>query len=172
MSSLDSSVVRRAAESLYSPRSPGSSGEESGTPTAQNSYRARRLYGVVKKPTPHPSNNKIIMTRCSMDGVLNCHDELMRQLEKLQAQRDEEKKSLLLDLEETRDQVQSSEAWAKSSEARDQRSEEEKKGLQDEVKRLQGEAVEDMPDDGEMVEEDISGPEATSPPPTNPDVCT
>ncbi|KZV21141.1 hypothetical protein F511_13207 [Dorcoceras hygrometricum] len=51
------------------------------------------------------SHNEIIITRRSMDGVLNCHNDLMKRLEKLRAQKVEENKSLLLELEETRAEV-------------------------------------------------------------------
>ncbi|KZV14204.1 hypothetical protein F511_44206 [Dorcoceras hygrometricum] len=144
------------------------------------------------------AHNEIVMTRCSMDWVLNRHNELMRQLE-------------------------SCELRGMRRRTRSQRSEEENKGLQAEVKRLQGEVetswrlgkekflkseefetlcsekasvyfehgfngclakfkangyseddlpdlvldmvqeLDDMPKEGEMVEEDSSGPKAAHP---------
>ncbi|KZV50743.1 mediator of RNA polymerase II transcription subunit 12-like [Dorcoceras hygrometricum] len=153
-------------------------------------------YGVVKRQTASPHND-IIMNKRSVDGLLNRHNDLMNQLEKLQAQKDEEKKSLLLELQATRAEVQSSEARAQSSEAQAQRSKEENKGPQAEVKKFTRrerasvyfkhgfngclaqfrandysedehptlfldvvQALDDMPKEGEMVEEDSSGSEA------------
>ncbi|KZV17444.1 hypothetical protein F511_23498 [Dorcoceras hygrometricum] len=46
----------------------------------------------------------------SMDEILSRHEQLMGQFEELHSQRDEEKKQLLFELEDTRAQVQSSES--------------------------------------------------------------
>ncbi|KZV42461.1 Glutamate receptor 2 isoform 1 [Dorcoceras hygrometricum] len=78
-------------------------------------------------------------TRRSKDGVLGRHNDLMKQLEEIRAQKDGEKGSLLLELEATRDEVQSSKAQAQTLEARLLHSEEEKGTLQAEVERLKGE---------------------------------
>ncbi|KZV42119.1 hypothetical protein F511_11113 [Dorcoceras hygrometricum] len=130
--------------------------------------RAPPWYGVVKQSTDSLDHNEIVMTRHSMDEVLNRHNELMRQIEELRAWRDEEKKSFLLELEAIRAQVQSSDACVQSSEFRAQHAEEENKGLQYEVKseslglirtwlrRMSGalfldvvQALEDIPEEGE-----------------------
>ncbi|KZV23132.1 hypothetical protein F511_28445 [Dorcoceras hygrometricum] len=55
-------------------------------------------------------HDEVVLTRHSMDGVLNRHDQLMKQFEELHRQKDEKKQLLLLELEATRSQVQSSEA--------------------------------------------------------------
>ncbi|KZV40485.1 enhancer of mRNA-decapping protein 4-like [Dorcoceras hygrometricum] len=73
------------------------------------------------------------MTRGSMDGVLDRHNDLMKQLEDIRAEKDKEKESVLLELEIARAEAQSSKAQAL-------RFEEENKNLQAEVERLKVEA--------------------------------
>ncbi|KZV37586.1 dynein heavy chain [Dorcoceras hygrometricum] len=85
------------------------------------------------------ARDEVVMTRRSMYEVLGRHNDLMKHLEKLRAQKDGENESLLLELEATRAKVHSSKAQVQSLEAQIQRSEEENKGLQAEVEKLRGE---------------------------------
>ncbi|KZV24611.1 hypothetical protein F511_06437 [Dorcoceras hygrometricum] len=52
------------------------------------------------------ARDEVVMTQCSIDGVLDRHNDLMKQLEEIRAQKDGEKESLLLELEPTRAKVQ------------------------------------------------------------------
>ncbi|KZV19961.1 putative LRR receptor-like serine/threonine-protein kinase, partial [Dorcoceras hygrometricum] len=76
---------------------------------------------------------EVVMTRRSMDGVLDRHNTLMKQLEDIRAEKDKEKESVLLELETARVEAQSSKAQAL-------RFEEENKTLQAEVEKLKVEA--------------------------------
>ncbi|KZV53546.1 hypothetical protein F511_42243 [Dorcoceras hygrometricum] len=74
-----------------------------------------------------------VMTRCSMDGVLGRHNDLMKQLEDIRAEKDKETESVLLELETVRAEAQSSKAQAL-------RFKEENKSLQAVVEMLKVEA--------------------------------
>ncbi|KZV19314.1 hypothetical protein F511_23811 [Dorcoceras hygrometricum] len=87
------------------------------------------------------AQEEVVMTRCSMDGVLGRHNDLLKQAEEMRAHEDREKESLRLELEAARADAQSSKALAQSLETKVQRSEEENKTLQIEVKKLQGEVA-------------------------------
>ncbi|KZV21571.1 G-box-binding factor 1 [Dorcoceras hygrometricum] len=79
------------------------------------------------------ARKEVVRTQRSMDGMLDRHNNLMKQLEEIRAQKDKEKESMLLDLETSR-------AEAQLSQARALRFEEENKILQAEVERLKGDA--------------------------------
>ncbi|KZV58710.1 hypothetical protein F511_31859 [Dorcoceras hygrometricum] len=56
------------------------------------------------------AQDEVVMTQRSMDGVLDRHNDLMKQLDEIRAQKDKEKESVLLELEAIRAEAQSSKA--------------------------------------------------------------
>ncbi|KZV41411.1 hypothetical protein F511_12139 [Dorcoceras hygrometricum] len=106
------------------------------------------------------AHDEVILTRHSMDGVLNRHDQLIKKFEELHGHKDEEKQQQLLELEATQAQRQALGSTGCLAQFRDNGYSEEENpaaflGMMH--------ALEDMPEVGEVVREDSSGPEASTP---------
>ncbi|KZV34332.1 pleiotropic drug resistance protein 1-like [Dorcoceras hygrometricum] len=76
------------------------------------------------------ARDEVVTTKRSLDGVLGRHNDLMQQLEEITSKKDKEKESVLLELEATRAEAQSSKAQFLHSE--------ENKALRAEVEKLKG----------------------------------